>query len=123
MCKILMSIHPEYVDQILQKNKKFEFRRTRPRRRPDHVVVYATAPVSKIVAEFKVKEIIELELDNLWDYTKWSAGIKKQDFMKYYKDKVSGYAYEIEEVIEYKIHKDLSDYGVLNAPQSFIYLD
>ena len=32
MCKVLMSIKPEYVDEILSGRKKYEYRKTRLKR-------------------------------------------------------------------------------------------
>ena len=33
MCKILMPINPEYVDEILMGNKKYEYRKIKAKRR------------------------------------------------------------------------------------------
>lgn len=44
MCKILLSIKPEYVEKIIKGEKLFEFRRTVPKRKVDVVVIYSTFP-------------------------------------------------------------------------------
>ena len=49
--KIIMSIHPEFVDKIIKGEKKFEYRKTQPRGWIDNLVIYSTYPVKQVVAE------------------------------------------------------------------------
>ena len=44
MCKLLMSINPEHVANILAGKKKFEFRKTKCKEQIDSIVIYSTAP-------------------------------------------------------------------------------
>ena len=54
--KILLSIKPEFVEKIISGEKKFEFRKSLPKRDGiTTVVVYSTMPVGKVIGEFKVK--------------------------------------------------------------------
>ncbi len=123
MCKILLSIKPEYASKILNGEKKYEFRRNIPKRNVDKVVVYSSYPEQKIVGEFSVKKIHKKKINTLWKISKGWQGIKHKDFNNYYADKKEGYAYEIGIVKQYKKKRDLSDYKIRFAPQSFIYLD
>lgn len=120
---ILLSIRPEYVDSILEGSKRFEFRRRRPIRDVDTVVVYATEPVGRVVAEFSVKNIVHLPLEELWRKTKRYAGISQADFIQYFDGLESGYAYSIEEVTVYEDGFDIVELNVMTPPQSFCYLD
>ena len=58
MCKLLMSINPEHVENILAGKKKYEFRKKKCKEQIDSIVIYSTAPVMKVVAEVEVKDII-----------------------------------------------------------------
>lgn len=95
MCKILLSIKPEYVEKIFNGRKKFEYRRTLPKRKVDGVVVYSTYPNKEIIGEFKIKNIHNYKISKLWEISKDKQGITRQDFSKYFKNKTEGYAYEI----------------------------
>ena len=59
MCKLLMSINPEHVDNILAGTKKFEFRKTKCKEKIDSIIIYSTFPIMRVVAEVEVKDIIE----------------------------------------------------------------
>ena len=51
MCKLLMSINPEHVNNILSGAKRFEFRKTRCKEDIDSIIIYSTSPIMKVVAE------------------------------------------------------------------------
>ena len=59
MCKLLMSINPEHVENILSGEKRYEFRKTRCKEHVDTILIYSTSPVMKIVGEVEVKGIIK----------------------------------------------------------------
>ncbi len=121
MCAIILPIHPRYVEKILSGEKKVEYRKTRLKRKPDKIIIYATAPISKIVAEVQIENILEMKINELWKLTKKISGIEKSFFTKYYDSKTIGIAYSLGEVTEYTIEKDISEYGLKAAPQSAVY--
>lgn len=123
MCKVLMSINPQHVDNILSGEKKFEFRRTHCKRAVDAILIYSTAPVMQIVGEVEVKEIIEDSPEMVWKRTASAAGIDKAFFDEYYSGKKTAIAYALGKVIQYSKPQLLSDYGIKSAPQSFIYIE
>lgn len=124
MCKILMPINPEYVNEILSGNKKYEYRKTKAKRNNiDKMIIYSTSPVMKVVAEVDVEEIIEDTPENLWKKTKNQSGITKEFYNKYYKDKINAVAYKLGKIKKYDKPKKLSELGISYAPQSFIYID
>lgn len=64
--KVLLSIKPEFVNEIMSGRKKFEYRKKVFKRKDiTTIVVYATKPLGKVVGEFEVDEIIEDTLDIL----------------------------------------------------------
>jgi predicted transcriptional regulator len=122
MCKILLSIKPEYVERIFNNTKRYEYRRILAKNDVDLIIIYSSHPVKKIVGEFKVKTIIIKPPAALWKMTSHSAGISKNKFYEYFSGKSMAYAYEIKSVKKYKKHKNLNDFGIFSPPQSFVYV-
>lgn len=46
--RILLSIKPEYVEQIEQHTKLFEFRKRKFKNVPSEILIYASAPVKNL---------------------------------------------------------------------------
>lgn len=122
MCKLLMSINPEHVENILAGKKKFEFRKTKCKEQIDSIVIYSTAPVMKIVAEVEVKGIIEDTPQAVWKRTADAAGIDKSFFDRYYSGRDTAVAYVLGCVTQFDSPRNLTDYGVKAAPQSYVYI-
>ena len=124
MCKILMPINPEYVDEILSGNKKYEYRKIKAKRKNiDKMVIYSTSPIMRVVDEVDVEGIIEASPEKLWEQTKEYSGITKDFYSKYYKNKENAIAYKLGNIKVYDKPKKLCDIGINYVPQSFIYLD
>lgn len=124
MCRILMPINPEYVDEILAGRKKYEYRKIKAKRNNiDKMLIYSTSPIMKIVAEVDIKEILEEEPEKLWEMTKNESGITKEFYNKYYKNKNTAIAYKLGTIKIYDKPKNLTDIGINYVPQSFVYLD
>ena len=58
MCRILLSINPEYSSKIMQGIKKYEFRRQIAKRNVDEIIIYSTFPQMKVIGSVKVKGVI-----------------------------------------------------------------
>ena len=122
MCKILLSINPEHVDNILNGSKKVEYRKAKCRIDVDKILIYSTSPVMKVVGEAVLLEVIEDLPDNVWNLTSQDAGITRSFFDKYYENKSKAFAFKLGKVTKYKEPFSLRDIGINSAPQSFIYL-
>lgn len=122
MCKILLSINPEHVDNILSGRKQFEFRKVKCRKEVDSMLIYATSPIMMVVGEAEILEIIEDAPELVWEMTSESAGISKSFFDQYYVNKTKAIAYRLGKVEKYKNPFHLADLGVFNPPQSFMYI-
>ena len=122
MCKMLLSINPEHVRNILSGIKKYEYRKVRCRSQIDGILLYATYPIMKVVGEGSGISILEDTPDRIWDRTADYAGIDRDFFDEYYSDKELAVAYSLGEIIEYSEPRKLSEYGIRTAPQSFIYI-
>ncbi|OUC52246.1 hypothetical protein B7939_02155 [Eggerthia catenaformis] len=122
MCSILLSINPEYVEKIMNGSKKFEYRKRECKRKIDRIVIYSTAPVKKIIGEAEVEKVLVDSLEKIWKITKDFSGIDKIFFDSYYHNKDYAVAYQLKNIIEYSSPRDLSEYGISSAPQSFQYI-
>ena len=122
MCKLLMSINPEHVDNILSGTKKYEFRKTRCKEDIDSIIIYSTFPIMKVVSEVEVKEIIEGTPQVIWNKTQTAAGIDKLFFDRYYLGRSTAVAYALGKVKKFSTPKLLADYGIRTAPQSYVYV-
>ncbi|EAC6254404.1 ASCH domain-containing protein [Listeria innocua] len=124
--KVLMSIKPEFVEEIIQGNKKFEYRKKLFKRADvTSVVVYATKPYGKVVGEFEIEQILIDTPNSIWKQTKKQSGISKHFFNSYFKDHTEGVAIQIKEFIEYEQHLELFEFdnNLKAAPQSFCYTE
>lgn len=121
--KILLSIHPKFIEKILTGEKRFEYRKSMPTKDIESVIIYATKPVGKVVAEFKVKSIHSKSPEQLWLETKDYAGINEDFFFQYFKDREIAHAFEVGELMVFEQPKELKEFissGV--PPQSFCYI-
>ena len=84
MCKMLLSIKPEYVESIIQGDKLFEYRKFRCRDDVDKIVIYATAPTKAVIGEADIAEILEDDVLSIWNQTKDHSGVSYPFFRKYY---------------------------------------
>ena len=90
---VLLSIRPIHVENILSGKKVFEFRRKLFTRRDiESVLIYCTMPVGRLVAEFKISEILEDAPDRLWERTASGSGILKSYFDSYFEGRDRAYA-------------------------------
>ena len=78
--------------------------------------------LKKIVAEVEILDVIELPPEELWQQTKEASGITKDFFDKYFEKREVAYAYKLGRVEVYEEKRELKDYGLRMAPQSFVYI-
>lgn len=122
MCKILLSINPQHVENIMHGTKKYEYRKIMCKKNIDKILIYATCPVQKVVGEAEVLDILEMDKEDLWNLTKGQSGISKKFYNQYYKGRKTAIAYKLGDVIEYDVPMGLNEYGIKVAPQSYVYL-
>lgn len=122
MSAMLLSIKPKYVKVILEGKKQYEFRKIRPKNGVNRVVIYATSPQKEVVGEATIDEILEGSPKEIWEIARTAAGITKKFYFSYYAKKDKAIAYKLKDVVIYEKPRTLSDYGIRQAPQSFIYL-
>jgi len=116
---IILSIKPQYVEEIKAGRKLFEFRKAIFKRKVAKVYIYASAPVSMVVGEFQPVEVIQGTPEEVWQQTQDYAGIRKEWYDLYYQGKSTAYAIAIQNLKIYKTPKELP----FHAPQSFRYIE
>ncbi|WP_145038958.1 hypothetical protein [Paenibacillus sp. Y412MC10] len=121
---VLLSIKPEFVEKIFNKEKLFEYRKTIFRQRVDKVIIYSTMPEGKIVGEFRVVRILHDDPEHIWELTNNKSGISYSFFHKYFSQKKEAYAIQIGELEKYENPIDPREFDFhFTAPQSFFYVD
>jgi predicted transcriptional regulator len=120
--KMLLSINPQHVENILNGTKRFEFRKVKSRREVRFIVIYSTAPVGHVVGEVEVIGTLDGSPSDVWEYTSAHSGISKQFFDEYFSGRQRAVAYELGEVSVYEQPKTLMELGISSAPQSFVYV-
>lgn len=119
---VILSIKPEFVEKIFSGEKKYEYRKVLFKQKVDTVYIYASRPISKIVGEFKIEEIICDTPENIWNLTKEQSGVTKKFFYKYYEGKDKGVALKIKDCKEYEEGVNPGSLVAnFKVPQSFIY--
>jgi predicted transcriptional regulator len=121
--KIILSIKPEFANKIFDGNKKFEFRRSIfKNKKVSKVIVYASSPVSKVIGEFEIGEVLFKDLNSLWQETKEFSGITEKYFYDYFIGKENGFALEVKRVKKYKKELCIEKSFGKRPPQSFAYV-
>lgn len=122
MSIMLLSIKPEYVEKIMRGEKQYEFRKNQCRKDVRIILFYASAPKKRVVGKAEIETVYVNTPKEIWKLTKGTAGITKKLFFEYYQNSVKAVAYKLTNVVMYDKPRTLSYYGVLHAPQSFVYL-
>lgn len=122
MSAILLSIKPEYANKIMNGTKKYEFRKHLAHGNIQKIIIYSTAPEKKIIGEVKVDGTLSMKKTPLWEMTKSASGISRDKYRDYFRDSTIANAYILGKPFKYENPKELDDFRVSQAPQSFIYL-
>ncbi|MDO5849526.1 MAG: hypothetical protein Q4P18_08315 [Methanobrevibacter sp.] len=120
---IIISIKPQFVEKIINEEKKYEFRKIIPKKDIEKVFIYSTVPDKKIVGYFEYDIVIKDSPTNLWNKCQKYAGISQEDFFNYYGEKEMGYAIEINNLNVFDNPIDVCAIDDFIAPQSFQYVD
>lgn len=122
--KVLLSIKPQFVEEIFNGSKKFEYRKSIFKRSNiKSIVVYSTMPVGKIIGEFVIEEILEEHPKSLWVKTKKYSGISEEFYNNYFMGRDKGYAIKIKSLHKYNEPRCPHEmYDDFTAPQSFKYV-
>lgn len=118
----LLSIKPIYANAILDGRKKVEFRKRPFKRAVTHVIIYATAPMQRVVGWFRTKRYEQMSPAALWKRFSAIGGISRDDFEAYYGSSESGVAIHVEKPRRFRSPLPLSKVCSTTPPQSYAYL-
>ena len=121
---VILSIKPEFVEKIFSGEKQYEYRKVLFKQKVDTVYIYASRPISKIIGEFKIDEILCDTPENIWKETRRQSGVTRKFFDKYYKGREKAVALKIKECKEYE--EAINPESLIpnfKVPQSFIYAE
>jgi predicted transcriptional regulator len=122
--EVLLSIKPTFAKKIFEGTKKYEFRKVIFKQKGiTKIIVYASAPISKVIGEFEIDTIICDDPSRLWDITHKHAGIDLDYFNLYFSDREKGYAIKIKNAKLYENNRCIkTEFGKF-PPQSFVYVE
>lgn len=122
--KVLLSIKPQFVAEIFNGNKKFEYRKAIFKNKDvKTIVIYATMPIGKIVGEFDIDHILEDSPFSIWEETKQYSGITEEFYDSYFNGRDKAFAIKIKSLKEYSEPIcPYTTYDNFTAPQSFKYI-
>lgn len=80
----LMAIHERYADAIMDGVKRVEFRKRRLADDIETVWLYVTAPMSKVVGQFSVGEVVSGTPRDIWERYGAVGVIERDAFFDYY---------------------------------------
>lgn len=120
---VVMSVHPQFAEAIMDGRKKVEFRKRRLADDVTVVWVYATAPVRQVIGYFEVGAIHTAKPTELWRKFAHVGCIERADFDRYYADSHTGSGIGIRKAVRLLRPAHISDLlpsGV--PPQSYAYV-
>lgn len=118
----LLSIKPVYVKEILAGRKKVEFRKRSFKRAVTHVVIYATAPVQRVVGWFRTRHFEQMSPAALWKKFSSVGGISQAAFDDYFGSASAGVAIHVSKPQRLLRPIPLSKIHTSTPPQSYSYL-
>ncbi|MGA2790836.1 MAG: ASCH domain-containing protein [Candidatus Bathyarchaeia archaeon] len=119
-----MSIRPEFASKIFSGEKRYEFRRRKPKEPVGKVFVYECTPSKRIIGWFSVRKIHSGSPYEIWEKCKDSGGIRKEEYLSYCRGRNVIHAFEIDEV--FRLNPPMNPFEVFfdfKPPQDFAYFD
>lgn len=120
---IIISMAPKSAEALFDNpEKNVVFYKVTPANKVLRVIVYATAPVKKVVGEFDLQEIKIAATSTIWKNFSKASVISKKEYDSYYEGKEKAHAMISKKTYKYRNPKDLSDYNMSKGPSGFQYL-
>ncbi len=120
---VLMSIHPEYAEALLDGTKTVELRKSPVADDISHIVIYATAPVQRVLGWVETAQVELGSPSAIWKKHKSRTGIRERAFRTYYRGHPRAVAIHVESPQRLRSPLELSAIeDGLKPPQSWRYL-
>ncbi|MCG8371980.1 MAG: ASCH domain-containing protein [Balneolales bacterium] len=124
---ILISIKPEFSAKIISGEKTIELRKSAPKiDYKSRVIIYSTYPEKAVIGYCKIKEVIRMSPQDMWENHSVRLGIDKRRFDEYYQNCNMAIGLKLTEVIKLDLSISLDNIKkhvpVFHPPQTFQYL-
>ena len=121
MAEIMISIQPKWVEKILTLAKRWEMRKTMPRRTgPYRCFIYQTEG-GGVVGEFVCDSFTEVDPGEITKRVLTDTQLTMQEALDYAAGNTV-YLWRIRSLVDYPEPKPLSAYGLDRPPQSWCYV-
>jgi type I restriction enzyme S subunit len=121
---LLLSIQPVIARRITSGKKKYEYRRTIFKRKVNHIYLYSSSPVRKIVCRFSCGGCLAGSIDEIWEKTGKLSAAAEAEYRDYFRNTRIAYAIKIEDLLVFEDPRD--PYRIIpgfRPPQSFMYME
>ena len=118
---LLVSLYPRFAEGILAGAKKVEFRRKAPRRVVCELLLYATAPVRRVVGFARVSAVVQDTPEELWRQFHAHAGMDLHEFLAYFEGAQQGTAFVIGAAERWSPEDLPEELRAVKPPQSYAY--
>ncbi|MXW23980.1 MAG: ASCH domain-containing protein [Chloroflexi bacterium] len=120
---VLMSIHPEYAEALLDGTKTVELRKSPLADDISHIVIYATAPVQRVLGWVRAVHVEHGSPTAIWREHGSRVGIREREFRAYYRGHPRAVAIHVDSPRRLPAPLELSAVDEeLTPPQSWRYL-
>ena len=118
-----MAIKPKYAYYIKHGIKTIELRKLAPKANPgDVLVIYESAPISKITSYGTIKKILKMPPKELWKLTASKTMVDEKSYYEYFCHKKTAYGIVVNDIKVLEVAKDLSCISKKYAPQNYCYI-
>lgn len=117
----LLPIWSCFANLIYAGNKKFEYRKQKPRNDITIFLLYETKPVGCITGAIAISHILRDKPEVVWRQTQKLSGLTEQSFFSYFSGSNSATAWGISHAIKFPTTFSLIHFNI-KAPQSVRYL-
>ncbi len=120
MKSYVMSIRKDYGMNLLEGKSSWEYRRRKSRiSRGDRIILYSTAPDSRLIGEFIVGDIVTGNPEEVWEKTKENVCYSKEEVVPYLKTGNFPIAFQVTQPRIYENLAKLRDIPNFRPPMSY----
>ena len=125
---MLVSIKPNFAEQILDGSKKVEFRRRHPRQIElgSRMLIYASSPIRALIGTAVVFDVVEASPEEVWNVYQDVGGIEHDAFNAYFESSDRAVAIRLRKPVRLDKAIPLDDlrckWPGFHPPQQFAYL-
>ena len=125
---LLVSIKPNFAEQILDGSKKVEFRRRHPRQIElgSRMLIYASSPIRALIGTAVVFDVVEASPEEVWNVYQDVGGIEHDAFNAYFESSDRAVAIRLRKPVRLDKAIPLDDlrckWPGFHPPQQFAYL-